>query len=109
MFLGLLAVALVALAINAALGVRTLLLPFFAHLGIGLAVTGLVVGFFRFPMDNVVTNNLPSLLAISVFGISDFIWGGQLFGRDLLAPAAFLTMGVIGFLIISHFGRRSRS
>jgi len=78
-----------------------------AHVGFGLCVTGIAADALDFPLEAVATGKFAVIPALGLAGLSDFAWGGLLFGgRDVDHLLVFGAFALIGFGLLYYCGRQ---
>jgi len=98
-FAGVVFASIAALTSLVILSVTIRELYFFSQIAFGLGVTGVVAEWFRFPMDRILSKVL-AIPAIGMFGVSDYIWGGQVLGQYPQTFFVFTALTVFGFLCV---------
>ena len=83
---------------------------FTAHMAFGLSVAGLLCEHFQFNIFSIYNSRqgVAALLALSVFELSDFLWGGAIFGSSYQLSLVFLLIGGGAFACVYFYGQRSK-
>jgi len=105
-FGGFLLGAVLTLITTTTLNFISLGLSFSLHITVGLSITFLLTDHFQYPLGGAIQGKLPSILGIAIFGLSDFIWGGIIFGNELKTLLIFSAFAGLGFFIIFHGRQR---